>query len=119
MILPLSIWLATSIVGLMLAALGLLEGWRDMQSLREIPKNGRWMIARHQLLRYSLRAVSFVAFIAAVFASDYIVPLLILANLCLLANTASDLVTAAFLRADVRAKLEQLDQLEKGTGPSD
>jgi small-conductance mechanosensitive channel len=103
-----ALWLATSIAGLALALYGVREAWRDLEALRGIPRNGRWMVARHQLIRYLLRAFICLCFIGAVFVGqmDWATALLVFANIGLLAIALSELTTAAFLRRGIRAKLE-------------
>lgn len=103
------IWLSTSIVGLLLAIRGVLEATRDLRALRAVtPRNGRWMVARQQLIRYALRIGMSGSFALAAIVGDVrlIVWLLIAGNIGLSLTTASDLVTGAFLRRSIRRQLE-------------
>lgn len=105
----LAIWLISSIAGLALATWGIRDAILDLNALREIPRNGRWMVARHQLLRYLLRASMGVCFVLAAVVGDvdWTIGLLVLSNVLLAVITLSDLATAAFLRRGVRATLEE------------
>jgi hypothetical protein len=98
------IWIGSSIAGLILAAVGIEDARRDLVALREIPRNGRWMVARHQLIRYALRVLICLCFIGAALVNSMVAAiwLLILANVGLALTTLSDLLTAAFLRRQVR-----------------
>lgn len=106
------IWLASSCAGLLLSIVGMRDAQLDMAALRALPRNGRWMIARHQLIRNALRVGITSAFIGAgLLGGDWTVTLLIVANIALLATIGSDLATAAFLRAGVRqAYLEEREK---------
>lgn len=110
-------WIATVLVGTVLAFYGLVEARRDLDALRLIPRNGRWMIARHQLVRYGLRLGMYGTSIGAVavlgVAPDVIPWLLVLDRVLLGMSTASDLITAAFMRRGVRRQVQ--DEMAKGS----
>lgn len=104
---PIGVWIASSIVGLILATWGVGVALGDLEALREIPRNGRYLVARHQLIRYVIRVAMSLALVASALVDvGLVVWLLILVNLGLALTTLSDLVTGAFLRRSVRRKLE-------------
>lgn len=104
----LTIWLGVVAVGLMLSVLGVLDASRDLEALRELPRNGRWLVARHQLLRYVLRVAMYGTSVLAMFAlgaPELVAWLLIADRILLTATTLSDLLTGAFLRRGIREDL--------------
>lgn len=112
---PLVAWGVIVALGTVLSLAGLIEARRDLVALREVPRNGRWMIARHQLIRYSLRLVMYALSIAAallVSQPELVAWLLVADRIVLALTTASDLVTGAFLRRGIRAQLDR----QKGAG---
>lgn len=90
-----------------LALWGVLESRRDLEALRELPRNGRWMVARHQLIRYGLRLVSTTVIALAILVDVRLVLWLLILDRAILAlTTLSDLLTGAFLRRGIRQQLE-------------
>lgn len=90
-----------------LAAWGVVESRRDLAALADMPRNGRWMVARHQLLRYGLRLLSSAVLGVLLFVDLRLaIAMLILDRLILAATTLSDLLTGAFLRRGIRQSLE-------------
>lgn len=103
-------WTVAVSVGTILTIVGIREALRDLDALRELPRNGRWMIARHQLIRYTLRLCMYGTSIAALAVTDnptLIAWLLIADRIGLALTTSSDLLTGAFLRRGVRQHLEE------------
>ena len=91
-----------------LSAWGVIESRRDLAALQGVPRNGRWMVARHQLLRYGLRLVSASVIGMVIFVDvNLAVILLIVDRIVLALTTLSDLLTGAFLRRGVRQYLEE------------
>lgn len=109
----LAAWIGVVVLGVLLAVLGIIEAGRDLDALRQLPRNGRWMVARHQLIRYHLRLGMWATSILAMFAlgaPDLIAWLLILDRVLLVAITSSDLVTGAFLRRGIAQELQREDE---------
>lgn len=100
MIVAEAVWTLSSVLGVMLALVGIWEAVGDRRALRSVPRNGRHLVAGQQLVRYVLRVGIGAAWLGAVLVNDreLLVWLLILANVALLASTVSDLYVGAVLR---------------------
>lgn len=93
------IWIGTSAIGALAAILGVYEAQQDRRALREVPRNGRHLLAGQQLFRQLLRLGIFVLWTAAPFLPiQLLVAALIGANLLLILATSSDLYVGAILR---------------------
>lgn len=107
---PIFGWAVFVVLGAVLSLYGLIEARRDLVALRAVPRNGRWMVARHQLIRYALRLVMYALSTAAALSlahPELVAWLLVADRIALALTTASDLVTGAFLRRGVREQLNR------------
>ena len=93
-------WAALSLVAFGVSVAGFADAHRDLAALRGIaPRNGRYLVARHALVRQAIRAAMAVAMLSIAFDQGALFVLVIFAlNVGLSLSAWSDLFVGSYLR---------------------